>query len=82
MTFRNYDEMSYVCRMHIFVGKAEGKRLLGRPRRRCEDNIRTDITEIWWEGIDWMHLAQNRDQWLVLMNTATKLRFYERRGIS
>jgi hypothetical protein len=46
----------------IEVGKPEGKRRLGRPRRRWEGNIRLDLTEIGWEGVDWMHLTQDRDQ--------------------
>jgi len=41
----------------ILVGKPEGKRPLGRPRRRWEDNIRMDLKELGWEGVDWMHLA-------------------------
>jgi hypothetical protein len=53
----------------ILVGKPEGKRPLGRPRRRWEDNIRMDLGEIGWEGVDWIHLAQDRDQWRALVNT-------------
>jgi hypothetical protein len=51
-------------RMHtkILVGKPEGKRLLGRPRRRWEDNIKMNLKEIGWEGAYWIHLAQDRDQ--------------------
>jgi hypothetical protein len=45
---------------NIFVGNPEEKRPLGRPRRRGEDNIRMDPREIWWEGVDWVHLAQDR----------------------
>jgi hypothetical protein len=41
----------------ILVGKPEGKRPVGRPRRRWEDNIRTDLREIEWEGVHWMHLG-------------------------
>jgi hypothetical protein len=44
----------------ISVGKPEGKRPLGRPRRRLEDNIRLDIRELWWEDVDWIYLAQVR----------------------
>jgi hypothetical protein len=47
----------------IFVGKLEERRQLGRPRRGWEDNITMDIREIRREGVDWMHLAQDRDQW-------------------
>jgi hypothetical protein len=53
-------EMIYVC--NILVGKLEGKGPLGRPRRRWENNIKTDLREIGWEGVDWIHLAQDRDQ--------------------
>jgi hypothetical protein len=56
------------------VGKPEGEGPLIRPRCRWEDNIKTDVTEIGWEGVDWMHLAQDRDQLRVLVNTVMKLR--------
>jgi hypothetical protein len=46
----------------ILVGKPEGKRPLGRPRRRRVDNIKMDLREIGWDGMDWIDLAQNRDQ--------------------
>jgi hypothetical protein len=59
----------------ILVGKPEGKRPLARTRRRCERKIRKDLREIWWKGMDWMHLAQGRNQWRVLVNTVMKLRF-------
>jgi hypothetical protein len=55
------------------VGKPEGMRLLGRPRHRWEDNIKMDLREIGWEGVNWMHLAQDRDQWWVLVNIVTNL---------
>jgi hypothetical protein len=45
----------------ILVGKPEGKRPLGRPRRTCVDNIRIDLREIGWDGVDWIDLAQDRD---------------------
>jgi len=50
------------------VGKPEGKRLLGRPMCRWEDNIRMDLREIVWEVVDWIHLAQGRDHCQVLVN--------------
>jgi hypothetical protein len=59
---------------NILVGKPEGKRPLGRSWRRWEDNIKTDLNEMIWEGVDWIHLAQDRDQWRALMNTAMNLR--------
>jgi hypothetical protein len=52
----------------ILVGKPEGKRPLGRPRRRWVDNIKTDLREIGWDGMDWNELAQDRDQWRALVN--------------
>jgi hypothetical protein len=58
---------------NIFVGKPEVKRSLGRPRRRWEDNIRMDLREIWWEGVDVMHLAQDNDQWRAVVNTVISL---------
>jgi len=58
----------------ILVGKPEGNGPLGRPRCRWEDNTRMDLREIGWEGVNWIHLAQNRDQWRVLANTAMNLR--------
>jgi hypothetical protein len=51
------------------VGKPEGKRPLGRPRRRGLDSIKTDLKEIGWGGIDWIGLTQDRDQWRLLVNT-------------
>jgi hypothetical protein len=46
----------------ILVGKPEGKSLLRRPRRRWENNIRMDLREIGWEGVDWIHLVYDRGQ--------------------
>jgi hypothetical protein len=58
----------------ILVGKPEGKRPLGRPRRRWVDNIKTDLGEIGWDGVDWIELALDRDQWRALVNTVMNLR--------
>jgi hypothetical protein len=58
----------------ILVGKPEGKRPLGRPRHRWEDNIRMNHREIGWGGMDWIHLAQDRGQWRPLVNTVMNLR--------
>jgi hypothetical protein len=58
----------------ILVGKPEGKRPLGRPRRRWEDNIKMDLREIGWGGTDWIDLAQDRDQWRALVNTVMNIR--------
>jgi hypothetical protein len=56
------------------LGKPEGKRPLGRPRRRWVDNIKMALGEIGWDGRDWIKLAQNRDQWRALVNTVINLR--------
>jgi hypothetical protein len=59
----------------ILVGKQEGKTLLERPRRRWEDNnIRMDLRETGWGGMDWTNLALDRDQWSALVNTVMNLR--------
>jgi hypothetical protein len=58
----------------ILVGKPEGKRPLGRPRRRWVDNIKMDLREIGWDGTDWMGMAQDRGQWRALVNTVSNLR--------
>ena len=56
----------------VLVGKPEGKRPLGRPRRRWEDNIKMDLQEEGGGG-DWMELAQDRDRWRALLNTVMNL---------
>jgi hypothetical protein len=53
----------------ILVGKPEGNGPLGRPRRRWVDNIKMDIGEIGWDGMDRIDLSQDRDQWRALVNT-------------
>jgi hypothetical protein len=58
----------------ILVGKPEGKRSLGRPRCRWVDNIRIDLGEIGWYGVDLIDVAQDRDQWRAFMNTVLNLR--------
>jgi hypothetical protein len=58
----------------ILIGKPEGKRPLGRPRRRQVDNVKMDLKEVGWGGMNWIDLAQNRDQWRALVNTAMNLR--------
>jgi hypothetical protein len=76
------DEMGRACSTNgpkrnanrISVGKPEGKRPLGIPRRRWLDNIRMDLREIGWGGMDWIDLAQNRDRWRALVNAVTNLR--------
>jgi hypothetical protein len=76
------DEMVRACSTNgektnpyrLLVGEPEGKRPLERPRRRWVDNIKMDLREIGWGGMDWMDLAQNRDQWMALVNTVMNLR--------
>jgi hypothetical protein len=58
----------------ILVGKPEGKRPLGRPRRMCLGNIKRYLREIEWGCPDWIDLAQDRDQWRALVNTVMNLR--------
>jgi hypothetical protein len=56
------------------VGKPERTRPLGRPRRRWADNIKIDFREIGWDGMDWIDLVQNMDQWRAFVNTVMNLR--------
>jgi hypothetical protein len=58
----------------ILVGKPEGRRPLGRPRRRGVDNIKIYLREIGWDGVDWVDLALDRNQWRALVNTVMNLR--------
>jgi hypothetical protein len=59
---------------NILVGWPEGRRPLGRPRRRWEDNIKMDLREIGFGDVDWIHWAQDRDRWRALVNTVMNLR--------
>jgi hypothetical protein len=58
----------------VLVRKPEGKRPLGRPRRRWVDNIRMDLQEVGCGGMDWIGLAQDRDRWRTLVNAVMNLR--------
>jgi len=58
----------------VLVGKSEGKRLLARPRRRWEDNIKMDFQEMGFRVVDWIRLAQDKDRWRVLVNAVMNLR--------
>jgi hypothetical protein len=58
----------------ILVGKPEGKIPLGRPRRRWVANIKMDLREVGWDGMDWIDLAQDRVQWRALVNMVMNLR--------
>jgi len=71
----------YVARMgeerdvyRVLVGKPEGKRPLGRPRRRWEDNIKMGLQEIGCGVMDWIELAQDRDRWRALVNAVMNFR--------
>jgi hypothetical protein len=57
----------------MLFGKPEERRPLGKPKHRWEDNIRMDLKEIGWKGMDWIHLAHDRNQWWVLVNTVMNL---------
>jgi hypothetical protein len=58
----------------VSVGKPEGKSPLERRRRRWEDGIKMDLREIGWEGVEWIHLAQDRGRWRAVVNAVMNLR--------
>jgi hypothetical protein len=58
----------------VLVGKPEGKMPLERQRRIWEDGIRMGLREIGWGGVEWIHLAQDRDRWRAVVNAVMKLR--------
>jgi hypothetical protein len=58
----------------VLVGKPEKKRTLGRPRRRWEDNIKTDLQKVGCEDMDWIELTQSRDRWQAIVNAVMYLR--------
>jgi hypothetical protein len=74
-------EVERACNTHgeksnayrTLVGKPAGNILRGRPRRRCEDNIKMDLREIGWCGMDWINLTQGRDRWRALVNMVMTL---------
>jgi hypothetical protein len=57
----------------VLVGKPEGKRPLERPRHRWENGIKMDLREIGWGGVEWIHLAQDRDRWWAIVNVVMNL---------
>ena len=58
----------------VLLGKPEGKRSLGRRRLEWEDNIKMDLQEVGWEGMDWIDLAYDRDRWRALVNAVMNVR--------
>jgi len=60
--------------IQFFSRKPEGERSLGRPKYRWKDGIIMYLREIGWEGVDWLHLAQDRDQWRSVVDTVMNLR--------
>jgi hypothetical protein len=81
-TLTEEDEMGGPCSTYgekrnayrLLVGKPEGKRPLGRPRRTWVDNIRMDLGEVGWSDVDWTGLAQDRNRWRALVNSVLNLR--------
>jgi hypothetical protein len=57
----------------LLVGKPEGRRPLGRPRRRWVDNVKMDLGEVGWGGVDWIDLAQDRGKWRALVNVVINI---------
>ena len=79
--------MMHVARMgqrrgvyRVLVGKPEGKRPLGRPRLRWEDNIKADLQKVGREGMDWIDLVQERDRWRAFLNAVLNLRVPQNAG--
>jgi hypothetical protein len=70
MLWHEWDRKVY----RVLVGKPEGKRPLGRPRRRWKDGITMDLREIGWGSIHWIQLAQDRDRWRAVVDTVMNLR--------
>jgi hypothetical protein len=76
------DEMDGTCSTNggkrnvyrLLVGKPEGRRPMGRPRRRWVDNVRMELVEVGWGDVDWIGLAQDRDRWRALVNSVLNLR--------
>jgi len=64
----------------VLFGKPEGKRPLGRPRHRWEDNIKMDLQEVGWGCMDWIDLAQDRDKWRKLVNAVMNIRISSTTG--
>jgi hypothetical protein len=71
--YRNKTQ-SCILNKYILVGRPEGRRPLGRPRRRWEDNIKMDLRETGFGDVDWIYWAQDRDRWRALVNMVMNLR--------
>jgi hypothetical protein len=69
-TYLFYSAINY----RVLIGRPEGKRPLGRPRRRWEDNIKLDLRETGIDGVNWIQLDQDRVQWWAFLNTMMNLR--------
>ena len=65
----------------LLAGKPEGKRPLGRPSQRWEDNIKMDLQEVRWDGMDWTDLAEDRDSWQAVVNAVMNPGFHKMLGI-
>jgi hypothetical protein len=61
-------------RTGFWVGRPEGRRPLGRPRRRREDNMKMDVPEVEWGGMDWIDMAHDRDWWRAVVSAVMNLR--------
>jgi hypothetical protein len=64
----------------LLLGKSEGKRPLGRPKREWLVNIKMDLLEIGWGDVDWIGLVQDRDKWRALVDAVMNLRFHKMLG--
>jgi len=73
-TFNIYETLWFLLQCFAGPGKPEGKKPLGRPRRRWEDNIKMDLQEVGGGRGDWMELAQNRERWRALVGTVRDFR--------
>jgi hypothetical protein len=79
-TFSTYGESR--CIHRVLVRKSERKTPLARPRRGWEDNIKMDLQEVGYGGMDWIDLAQDRDWWWALVNAVMNIRVPKMQGIS
>ena len=82
LLFKLLLEFIYLFMFTVLVGKPEGERPLGRPRRRWEDNIKMDFQEVGGGCGDWMELAQDRESWRALVSTVMSFVFHKMWGIS